>query len=106
MIPISVSDILKVLDQIPLWKTVRELPKRVTELERRISVYEAELKSRPELPKIPEARLCPICGAEMKVKEELAHPQFAFAGLKLHTMECPSCGNKTTRDYQPGKGYQ
>jgi hypothetical protein len=40
MIPISVSDILKILDQIPIWKALRELPKRVTELETRLKAHE------------------------------------------------------------------
>jgi hypothetical protein len=36
MIPVSVSDILKLLDQIPIWKAVSGLPKRIAEIERRL----------------------------------------------------------------------
>ena len=106
MIPISVSDIIKLLEQIPIWKAIRELPKRITELEARVASLEAERRTLPQAPKIPEARLCPLCHAEMKVTREAPHPEFDFAGLKVHHMECTSCGNTATRDFQPGKGYR
>jgi endogenous inhibitor of DNA gyrase (YacG/DUF329 family) len=53
--------------------------------------------------KAPPGRECPICGATMKVLSESEHPTFGFAGVKVHNMECPECGNKTTRDFNPGK---
>ncbi len=34
MIPLSVSDAIKLLEEIPIWKAVAGLPKRVAELER------------------------------------------------------------------------
>ena len=102
MIPISVSDILKILDQIPIWKAVRELPKRVAELERRV----AELEEGKAAPPVSPARICPICDATMKVVAEVAHPQFGFAGVKIHKLECPACGHKTERNFEPGKGYK
>lgn len=103
MIPISVSDILKILDQIPVWKTLRELPKRVTELEQKVAALEeAAAKGKAA----PTGRECPLCGTDMKVVQERPHRSFAFAGLKTHVLECPACGNKAERDFKPGQGYQ
>jgi hypothetical protein len=96
MIPITVSDALKVLENIPIWKQLRELPKRLTALEQRIAVLEQE--------RVVSGKECPLCGAEMKVVAE-RHPQFAFAGKKIHQMEC-SCGNQADRIFKPGRGYK
>lgn len=106
MIPVSVSDLLKVLDQIPIWKAIVGLPKRLAELERRVNDLEDKLGQATTTPQIPEARLCPLCGATMSIIKETAHPTFDFAGLKIHHMECPECGNIASRDYRPGKGYK
>lgn len=105
MIPFSVSDILKILDDIPIWKAVSKLPARVAELERKVQALEEALASSASKGARHAGRECPICDATMKVKAEHAHPEFAFAGVKVHEMECPECGNKTTRDFTPGKGY-
>jgi endogenous inhibitor of DNA gyrase (YacG/DUF329 family) len=105
MIPFSVSDILKILNDIPIWKAVAGLPRRVAELER--AVCELQEKSASiSARKAPMGRECPICGATMKVLSEVEHPRFGFAGRKVHNMECPECGNKTSRDFEPGKGYR
>lgn len=40
MIPISVSDVVKILEQIPIWKMLRDLPKRVIDLEARLKALE------------------------------------------------------------------
>ncbi len=100
---ISVGDILKILDQIPIWKALREMPKRVAELEARVQKLEAEKAAAP--PK-PTGRECPMCGAEMKVLAETGHPQFSFAGVKVHTMKCDVCEHTASRDFTPGKGYR
>lgn len=42
---ISVSDILKILDQVPIWKTVKELPKRIDALEAENKELRAQLDS-------------------------------------------------------------
>ncbi len=106
MIPVSVSDLLKILDQIPIWKAVAGLPKRLAELERRINDLESQLGQATAKARVPDARLCPICGATMRITQETGHPTFSFAGLKVHHMECPECGNAATRNFKPGKGYE
>jgi hypothetical protein len=105
MIPVSVSDILKLLDQIPIWKAVSGLPKRIAEIERRLEALEnqAMLKTGPQKP--PLAMICPICGGTMKVTEENPHPLLGVTGLKILSMTCEACGNKTERDFDPATGY-
>jgi hypothetical protein len=100
MIPFSVSDILKILEQIPIWKAVTGSPKRVAELERKVAQLEEKSTS-----KAPLGRDCPICGATMKVLSEKPHPMFGFGGIKIHQMKCPECDNETQRSFEPGKGY-
>src|ERR1700730_9531985 len=102
---ISVSDILKILDQIPIWKAVTGLPRRVAELERKMGELQEQVATGAKTKVVP-GRECPICGSPMKVLTESAHPTFGFSGMKIHNMECPDCGNKTTRTFEPGKGYR
>jgi endogenous inhibitor of DNA gyrase (YacG/DUF329 family) len=104
MIPLSVSDAIKLLDQIPIWKALRDLPKRVTELEARLKALE-ERAGQKQLTKAPNALACPICDSVMKVTAENPHSEFGFAGVKVRAVECPSCGHKAHRDFEPAKGY-
>jgi hypothetical protein len=105
MIPISVSDILKILDQIPVWRNLSALPRKVAALEERIAALESAKLALPPPPKIDAAKACPMCGTEMKITAETDHPEFGFAGLKIHQMTCPGCDQKATREFKPGKGY-
>jgi hypothetical protein len=102
MIPISVSDVIKLLDEIPIWKAVAGLPKRIAELERKVAALETTASAKAAA---PTGKECPICGAAMKVVKETGHPQFGFAGVKSHHMVCGECGGQTVRSYEPGKGY-
>jgi hypothetical protein len=106
MIPISVSDIIKILDQIPIWRNLAAFPKRLDSLEARLAALESAKPSLLTAPVIDPAKACPMCGAEMKVVAENPHPQFDFAGVKVHQMTCPSCSHHTSRDFRPGKGYK
>jgi hypothetical protein len=106
VIPVSVSDILKVLDQIPIWKSVATLPRRLASLEDRIAALETAKPALPAAPAIDPAKACPMCGSEMKVIAEHSHPIFHFAGLKTHQLKCPDCAFTTTRDFEPGAGYR
>lgn len=99
---ISASDIVKLLEQIPIWKAISTLPKRVAELERQVAeLQKASAQSKPQI----SGRECPICGSAMKVTKERPHPHFNFAGVKIHDMQCPDCGTAVQRTFEPGKGY-
>lgn len=97
---ISVSDIVKLIEQVPLWKIIKELPKKVNELENRISLLEEKIDVGGGA-----AMACPKCGNKMAVISESEHGMFGFAGVKTHTMKCEKCQNIATRDFDPGKGY-
>jgi hypothetical protein len=73
MIPISVSDVIKLLEEVPIWKAVVGLPKRIAELERKVEALEtaAGAKAAPLT-----GKECPICGATMKVVKETPHHTF------------------------------
>jgi endogenous inhibitor of DNA gyrase (YacG/DUF329 family) len=106
MIPFSVSDLIKLLDEIPLWKAVVGLPKRLGELERKVVDLESRLDDKEKVPPTPQARVCPICDSSMKVTSERPHRTFGIMGLKTHSMSCPNCNHTTERDFDPGKGYR
>lgn len=100
MIGVSVSDIVKLLEQVPGWKAVIGLPKRLAELEARVRALEIGSKTAAG----PGPRDCPMCGAVMRVEQEAAHRR--FDALKIHRLVCDGCGNKAERIFQPGKGYR
>jgi hypothetical protein len=88
---ISVSDILKILDQIPIWKKVSALPARIEALEKRV----AEL----ERAKPPATGICPLCQSPVRVEKEVDDPIFGPLGGKRHHLRCtnPSCDYTGTR---------
>jgi hypothetical protein len=100
---ISVSDILKILEQIPVWKALVSLPKRLGELEGRMKALEDGRAGAPN--RAPGPKECPKCGATMRVEREEAHRTFSSAGVKNHFLTCDACGNEAERMYSPGKGY-
>jgi hypothetical protein len=102
MIGVSVSDIIKLLEQVPGWKAVVGLPKRLAELEARVKTLETGNTARPV---VARPKDCPICGAAMRVTAETEHGVFGMQGLKTHSMKCDGCGNTAERMYTPGKGY-
>ena len=102
MIGVSVSDIIKLLEQVPGWKAVVGLPKRLAELEARVKALETGSASKLVS---PGPKDCPLCGAVMSVTKESPHEHLGPAGVKTHTMQCDGCGNTAERMYQPGKGY-
>ncbi|HTW50859.1 MAG TPA: hypothetical protein VME45_03080 [Stellaceae bacterium] len=95
------TDIVKLLEQVPGWRALWELPKRLAAAEARV----AALEGKAALNAGPAALQGPICREPMLVTAESDHPIFGVTGVKMHTAEC-AAGHKTTRDYIPGKGYQ
>ncbi|KQP02635.1 hypothetical protein ASF26_14495 [Methylobacterium sp. Leaf93] len=96
MIGVSVSDILKVLDQVPGWKAVMGLPKRLQELEDRVAALEGK-------PTAKAAEACPLCESPMKVTRVEEHPVFGILGAKEHTLTCTGCTHTETRRVDPSK---
>ncbi|MHB2265673.1 hypothetical protein [Aliihoeflea sp. PC F10.4] len=86
----TVSDILKVLDQIPVWKSLKALPGKLDALEKRVSELEAELARRPA----PE--VCPLCHGEMKLSNVETH---WMGDTEFHNYVCSTegCSHKRQR---------
>lgn len=103
MIGVSVSDILKILDQIPIWKSLREIPKRMEALEQRVKSLEQAAIAPPKA--VMKGRECSSCGEEMKLVSEQPDPVLRTAGVKVHKLKCPTCGFESNRKYLPSKGY-
>lgn len=92
-----IEDIMKALERIPAWKRVSALPSEVDALKARIATLEAKLSP-------ATGEQCPICRAPaLKIISSSPHPDFGFAGLKLDTMKCNSCGHQETRERDPSK---
>jgi hypothetical protein len=51
-LPFGIGDALSILDHIPIWKCVKELPDKVAAIEKRLAALEAK----PTLP------ICEACG--------------------------------------------
>ena len=95
---ISVSDILKILEQWPRWKALTAMPERLKALEDRVAALEAR-------PKAPAADACPLCGEAMKVTASDAHPIFGTFGVQERTLTCTNgaCGHSEKREFDPSK---
>jgi|GEM_PF-1106514 len=87
---ISLSDIVKLLEQVPLWKRLKELPGRVEALEAKVAELERTLAARPA------ADRCPKCQeADLKLASERPHPTFGRHGARLRKLRCVGCGFET-----------
>jgi hypothetical protein len=89
-LPFGIGDALSLLDHIPIWKRVKELPDKVAAPEQRI----AQLQAKPKLP------ICEACG-EGSMRRQPDAPltgQFAVfngAGGGLKVYKCDKCGFET-----------
>ncbi|MDK3016523.1 hypothetical protein [Pseudodonghicola flavimaris] len=95
---ISVSDILKLLDAVPIWKTLKELPARVEALENQV----AELKAASE--KKSGGERCPACG-EYELMRQSTQPmdgELGDLGGTIEVWACRSCGQTERRTNLPG----
>ena len=101
MVPLSVSDIVKLLEQIPGWKAVIGLPKRLAALEARVTALEKGGPSRSG----PRPDECPKCGATLTFVAERKDPTFGALGVVRHDMKCDACGHTTSKEWTQERGY-
>jgi len=81
------KDLLPLLEKIPIWRRIAELPRRVDELERRL----AALEQRPALP------ICAKCGIghrrlDREEKMTGAFAVFNDSGTRIRVFKCDQCG--------------
>lgn len=48
---------------------------------------------------------CPVCDDTMRLSSERALSEFGGLDVKLHRLECDTCGMLTGRVYHPSVGY-
>ncbi|CAG9177668.1 hypothetical protein [Cupriavidus pampae] len=88
MLSFSVSDLVKLLEQLPVWKQVIGLVKEVEALKKRVEMLE---KSQTQTPKGDE---CPRChGLSYKLERTEADPTFGDMGVQRRVYVCGSCGH-------------
>ena len=92
---IAVSDILKLLDQIPVWRTLKAMPGRLDALERRI----ADLETGRETPHPAPGEPCPGCGAYAlrRTSSQPSATAFGALGAKDEIWTCQACGETDER---------
>src|ERR1700676_1875626 len=97
----AIGDITKILEKIPLWKRLGELPDQVDALQARVLALEEELRKRPSLEK------CPICGSgDLKITKVGPQPaSVGRLGVQERTIRCDNanCGHTEKRIHDPEK---
>ncbi len=92
---ISVSDILKILDKAPIWKTLTQTPKRIDALEARVATLEASEQNPTQTPGQP----CPACGdhALRRTSKTISESPWDELGAHDEVWTCKSCGEADMR---------
>ena len=86
------EDVMKAIERIPGWKRIAATPDELDALKKRVEELEAKLSP-------PSGEICPICRSpSLKVISSKPHPVFSFAGKKVDTLQCSSCGHKEDRN--------
>lgn len=80
------KDINELLDRIPLWKQLQEVPKRMAALEDRVAELEKRLERAP-------GEACPKCGAlEMRLHKKGRSVGPEPNQWRTDIMKCQACG--------------
>lgn len=87
---------MKLLEQVPLWKRLKELPGRVEALEAKVAELGRALAERPAADKCPKCR-----AADLELVGERPHPTLRRLGARVRDFRCPGCGFKTERLIKP-----
>jgi hypothetical protein len=86
--PLTVKDLLALLEKLPSWKDIAAAPGRIDALEQRIAELETKLARRP-------GETCPSCG-ELEFRVEKSVPAGSFKeqaeGRRDRHMHCAACG--------------
>ncbi|NQU27448.1 MAG: hypothetical protein HQ528_04095 [Candidatus Marinimicrobia bacterium] len=83
----TISDLLKLLDKIPVWKTLNELPSQIKSLENRLKKLEDKLTGK-------SGTLCPKCGSiNYAIIKCYPDPNFSTFGKNRIKYECSDCGH-------------
>lgn len=86
-----IEDVMKAIERIPGWKRIASAPDEIEALKKRVEILEEKLAP-------ATGEICPICRAPaLKVTASHPHPTFSFAGKKMDTLQCSSCGHKEER---------
>ncbi|MDO9006329.1 MAG: ABC transporter C-terminal domain-containing protein [Aquabacterium sp.] len=96
---ISVSDIIKLLDQLPIWKTIKALPPRIEALENRIAALEGKA-AMPAPAKFTPGEPCPACGAHALRRTSAVKSKgpFGVLGRKDKIWTCGACKAEDHRE--------
>ncbi len=83
---INVSDLLKILEKIPLWKQLKELPAKIEDFERRLSALEKNLETDDSVKK------CPKCGSKYFVLTDTKpNLHLGIVGVQDRQYTCEKC---------------
>ncbi|MDN7871292.1 hypothetical protein QZM26_17940 [Burkholderia multivorans] len=88
MFSISSGDLLKLLEQLPVWKQVVGMSKEIEALRKRVELLEQSQQQ------IPQADQCPKCrGLAYRLDRTEADPMFGRLGVQRRVYVCGSCGH-------------
>lgn len=90
-----IKDIIALLEQIPVWKELIALPKKVQELELKIK----ELESKLEKPKKKGVE-CPYCNETDTQVTDIKPHQFMAEVMETRHFKCNECEKTFTKDYE------
>ncbi|PCI03443.1 MAG: hypothetical protein COB78_10825 [Hyphomicrobiales bacterium] len=100
---LSVSDILKILDKVPIWKTLSELPRRVEALEQANKALLQKLEDQQKAPKIAPGKTCKACGqpASRRTSSSVSKGPFGDLGARDEIWTCSECGDEDHLTVKP-----
>lgn len=91
-LPVSVGDILKILDKVPEWVGLKRMQARIEALEAKVAALEAAAGAKPPADK------CPACEAgALRFVSEAPDPTFGPLGVLRRVLRCDQCGHTTAR---------
>jgi DNA-directed RNA polymerase subunit M/transcription elongation factor TFIIS len=89
---INISDIIAILDKIPIWKTLKEMPKKIEELEKRVAALEAKKPARIN---------CLQCGSNNYKIEDTRTTRRLGKLMTTLTYTCQDCSYKGMTEVPP-----